>query len=75
MIGNQMNIITSETFWTAVSSIVSTIVLIITVYQLHKQNTIQNNLDDRQDKLDERQKEIDGGALEIGALYEKSKKI
>lgn len=54
-----MNIITSETFWTAVSSIVSTIVLIITVYQLHNQNTIQNNLDDRQDKLDERQKEID----------------
>lgn len=39
-----MNILSSETFWTAISSATSDIVLGISVYQLHNQNAIQNQL-------------------------------
>lgn len=42
-------------FWTAISSISSVIIIIITICQLMQQNKRQNELDERQKKIEERE--------------------
>ncbi|MDG4965888.1 hypothetical protein OGZ37_04745 [Lactococcus lactis] len=66
--------VTSETFWAAVSALISGLVLWLSVHQIKQQNIRQNELDIRQKEIDKRIK-YDRETSQISKIYTEQQMI